>query len=207
MAAPPKTTTKPRARTGGGFTLYRWNFGAAKGGSANSTTQTQKPEALLFAHQVTDQSPAPVGPGTVAIHPMDATHPDHLITPGAISMGTLTLEFYELIDQPFWATLAGLEKSTDLADIFNALAGQDLMITKHIMIPGSRNVTATRDAGEAPGQLTQARQVEYHGCVVSNLLDGETVEVGTMEILKQVVINYTHITRDAGGGGKPIAAN
>lgn len=201
------TVTKPRARTGGsGFTLFRWSFGAAKGGSANSsTTSATKPEALMFARQVTDQSPAPVGPGTVPIHPMDATHPDHLITPGAISMGTITLEFYELIDQPVWYSLAGLSGKEDLAAIFDAVAGQDIMITKHLMIPGSRNVG--NGQGSSAGQLQQARQIEYHGCVVSNLLDGETIEVGTMEVLKQVVLNYTHITRDGGSGGKPTATN
>jgi hypothetical protein len=36
---------------------------------------------------------------------------------------------------------------------------------------------------------------EYHNCVVSMVTDGETIEVGTMEVLKQMVVNYTHLTR------------
>jgi hypothetical protein len=31
--------------------------------------------------------------------------------------------------------------------------------------------------------------------VITNVLDGETIEVGTMEVLKQVTVGYTHVTR------------
>jgi hypothetical protein len=32
--------------------------------------------------------------------------------------------------------------------------------------------------------------------VITNILDGEAVEVGTMEVIKQVTVAYTHMTRN-----------
>jgi hypothetical protein len=36
---------------------------------------------------------------------------------------------------------------------------------------------------------------EYHNCVISNVLDGETIEIGSMEVVKQITVNYTYMTR------------
>src|SRR3954462_4057207 len=79
-----------RARVAGsGFTAFLWD---------------NKP--ILFARQISHQSPTPVGPGTVPIHPMDEPYPVELITPLAASMGTITLELYDLYGSKVWERLA-----------------------------------------------------------------------------------------------------
>lgn len=163
-----------RARVGGsGFTVFAWQ---------------NKP--ILFARQISHQSPTPVGPGTVPIHPMDTPYPVELITPMAATMGQITLELYELYGSNVWEQLKGLggnngKGPVDIVGIFKAVANMadPIRIFKYIRPPSIR------------GKRMTPYTEEYHNCVVSQVMDGETIEVGTMEVLKQMVINYTHITR------------
>jgi hypothetical protein len=170
-----------RARTGGSaFTVFAWNA---------------KP--ILFAKQISHQSPAPVGPGTVPIHPMDTPYPLELMTPMAATMGTITLELYELWGSTIWERLSGLEKNpetggpVDIVGVMKEISemGSPITIFKYIRFP-------SRDGG-GPGAYTE----EYHNVVVSQIMNGETIEVGTMEVLKQMVVNYTHSTI---GGHNPV---
>lgn len=163
-----------RARVGGSaFTVFAWDN-----------------QPILFARQISHQSPAAVGPGTTPIHPMDTPYPVELITAQATTMGTVTLELYELYGSNVWERLRTLGRSdgqgpVDLAGIFQAVAARNkpVRIFKYIRPP--------RLGGGNMKPYTE----EYNNCVVSQLVDGETIEVGTMEILKTMVINYTHITR------------
>lgn len=164
-----------RARVGGsGFTVFAW---------------MNKP--ILFARQISHVSPQPVGPGTVPIHPMDTPYPVELVTPMAATMGTITLEMYELYGSNIWARLRELEGSpaqggpVDIVGIFKAVSNTSKPITifKYIRSPSIR--------GDSYKTYTE----EYHNCVVSQVTNGETIEVGTMEVLKQMVVNYTHITQ------------
>lgn len=169
-----------RARVGGSaFTVFTWGS-----------------NPILYARQISHQSPQPVGPGTTPIHPMDTPYPVELITPQALTMGTLTLELYELYGSQVWERLAGLGRGTgqgpvDLAGIFNKVAAhkKPIRITKYIRPP------------KLSGQQNSAYTEEYNNVVVSQVMDGETIEIGTMEVLKTVVVNYTHITR---GGNNPM---
>lgn len=173
-----------RARVGGsGFTVFAW---------------MNKP--ILFAKQISHVSPAPVGPGTVPIHPMDTPYAVELITPMAATMGTLTLELYELYGSTVWERLKELDQSpynggpVDIVGIFKAVSNSKSPITifKYIRSPSIR------------GSAFKTYTEEYHNCVVSQVTDGETISVGTMEVLKQMVVNYTHITR---GGNNPVLEN
>lgn len=176
-----------RARVGGsGFTVFTWD---------------NKP--ILFARQVSHTSPAPVGAGTVAIHPMDEPYPVELITPQAASMGTLVLDLYELYGAQVWerlATYLGGDAKTggtgkgpiDIVGIFQAVANtpNPIRIVKYIKPPQIR--------GKKMAPYTE----EYHNCVISQVMDGETIEVGTMEVIKQLTVNYTYMTR--GGENKVV---
>lgn len=163
-----------RARVGGsGFTVFAWQ---------------SKP--ILFCRQISHQSPTAVGPGTVPIHPMDTPYPVELVTPMAATMGTITLELYELYGSTIWERLSGLNGNpteggpVDLVGIFREISnmGSPVTIFKYIRSPSR--------SGAPPVTYTE----EYHNVVVSSLANGETIEVGTMEILKQMVVNYTHTT-------------
>jgi len=178
-----------RARVGGsGFTVFTWD---------------NKP--ILFAQTVVHTSPAPVGSGTVPIHPMDEPYPVELITPQAASMGSLTLNLFELYGAQVWERLAkylggdpaGTSNTqsdsingnghgpVDIVGIFNAVANtpNPIRIVKYVKPPQIR------------GKSMKPYTEEYHNCVISNVLDGETIEIGSMEVVKQITVNYTYMTR------------
>lgn len=177
--AGPLNGAQNRARVAGsGFTVFTWD---------------NKP--ILFAQQITHVSPQPVA-GVVPIHPLDEPYPVELITPQAANMGSLTLELYELYGAQVWERLAsylgGDSKITgtgkgpvDIVGIFRAVANtpNPIRIIKYIRPPAIR--------GKKMAPYTE----EYHNCVISAVADGETIAVGTMEILKQITVNYTYMTR------------
>lgn len=175
-----------RVRVGGsGFTVFTWQS-----------------QPIGFARQIGHTSPAPVGPGPVAIHPMDEPYPVQVITPAAAGMGTLTLELYELYGGKVWDRLGAkvatngnsrvvgndettLRGAVDLVDVFIKVAS----------IPGEIQVVKYIRPPTLKGRTIKPYTEEYHNCVITNIVDGETVEVGTMEILKTVTVAYTHMTR------------
>lgn len=37
--------------------------------------------------------------------------------------------------------------------------------------------------------------IQYHGCTITDVRDDETVQIGTLELVKQITVNYTYSTR------------
>lgn len=189
-----ETPVRNRARVGGsGFTIF-----------------TFAGQPIAFAQQVSHTSPTPVGPGPVAIHPMDEPYPVQVITPAASGMGSLTLNLYELYNSKVWDRLGArigsisskpfpssspdlsfgeaiLKGAVDLVDVFIRIAEAP---------PGTVNVVKHVRPPKLWGASSNAYTEEYHGCVITNVLDGEAIEVGTMEVIKQVTVGYTHMTRN-----------
>lgn len=177
-------------------------------------------QPIAFCQQVAHTAAAPVGPGAVAIQPMDEPYPIQVITPAAAGMGSLVLNMYELYNAKVWDRLGAevgaaaattlpadqntqsfgqsiLSGAVDIADVFVRVAEarpEDLTVVKYIRPPTIAQ-TPPRPYHEI-----------YHNIVVTNILDGEQIEVGTMEVIKQVTIGYTHVTRPGYGvnaSGKP----
>jgi hypothetical protein len=132
-----------------------------------------------------------VGPGPVPIQPLDARHPEEIITPAAISMGQLVVEIYELYGQKVWDELSGISRRHDLQGIFEEVANTPnaINMTKFVFPP-----KGSSQDGSGVGSYSET----YHNCVITNVADGETIEVGSMEILKQVTVGYTKVTRSDG---------
>jgi hypothetical protein len=165
---PTTSHTARKFRVGGsGFTVFHWES-----------------QPIAFARQIAHTSPPPVGTGAVPIQPLDETHPVEIITPAAVSMGQLTLEIYELYGGKVWDKLTHIANSNDLQEIFLKVANtpNPINLTKFVIPP---------QTGTGIGTYHET----YHNCVITNVLDGETIEVGTMEILKQVTVGYTKLTR------------
>jgi hypothetical protein len=165
--------TRQKFRVGGsGFTAFYWNG---------------KPVA--FAQNVTVTPPQPVINPSV-IQPMDARYPLQIITPGAVGEGYLSMGLLELYRTKVWDRLleaAGAETpANDLADVFYALAALDQPINalKVIIPPESVQGESITPYGE-----------QYHNCVITNVEDNEAIDVRTMEIVKNVTMAYTHVTR------------
>jgi hypothetical protein len=170
-------------------------------------------QPIGFCQQVAHTAPTPVGPGAVAIHPMDEPYPIQVITPAAAGMGSLTLNLYELYNSKVWDRLGQevgaqaittlpsnqnsqslghsiLSGAVDIADIFVRIAEQrpeDLKVVKYIRPP--------KIAG-TPGNPYHEI---FHNIVITNVIDGEQIEVGTMEVIKQITVGYTHVTRPGFG--------
>jgi hypothetical protein len=164
----------------------------ARLGGSTRTAFFWNNKIIGLCRQTSIQTPQAVGPGTVPIHPLDSDRPVELITAQAASMGTIQLEMYETFGSKIWERLAaGLDLTTAgqnrqaIVDIFNAVAvynaagNTPLYIAKVITPRGNR------------GQVL--REI-YHGAVVSAVEDDETIEIGTMEVLKRMTLNYTHST-------------
>ncbi len=77
---------------------------------------------------------------------------------------------------------------------------EQMRIVQYIrQIPG-QGVGAT---GQSPGDLTKGNNVgyvEYNGCTITDVRDDETVQVNTLEIVKQITVNYTYATRGSANG-------
>lgn len=190
------SSTPVRTRIGGsGFTVFCWD------GGDSSTPLTP----IAFAKTVNHQSAQPVGPGTVPIHPMDEPYPVELITPMATTMGTVTLELYEVFGENIWSRLSSFQDANgnadngvvDLANIFFKVQqlATPIRIVKFIR-PTSKWGYGASNSIAAGTQATGVYTEEYNNCVVSSVMHGETIEIGSMEVVKQIVINYTYITRN-----------
>ena len=86
--------------------------------------------------------------------------------------------------------------AVDIVDIFIRQAQADpekLKIVKVI-----RPLGASGPAGSPIQPYTE----EYHGCVITQVQDGEQIAIGTMEVLKQITINFRYVTRN----GQPSLA-
>lgn len=188
------TPPKNRARVGGsGFTLF-----------------TFAGQPIAFCEQVAHTSPQPVAP-PVAIHPMDEPYPVQVITPAAASMGSLTLRMYELYDEKVWDRL-GASVSGQSGAPYNALATQlntngvlsgavdivDIFIRIAEQTPGSVNVVKYIRPPDLGGTTGTPYSEQYHGCVITDVQDGESIAVGTMEVVKIITVGYTYMTRNTG---------
>lgn len=205
-------TSQNRIRVGGIFTLF--TFGG---------------QPITFCQQVSHTSPQPVA-GPDPIQPMDEPYPIEIVTPAAAGMGTLTLNMFELFgsggaaskvwdrlgagvgtpSQPFGTPGVG-DVSTNLAGLtassnpfYGLVDIVDIFITQASLDPSKMQIVKYVRPLPLPGQTTapQPYTEEYVGCVITNVADNETIEVGTLEILKQITVNYRYMTRN----GRPSQA-
>lgn len=168
---------------GSGFTAFHWQG-----------------KLIGKAFQISHTSPQPVAQ-PVAIQPLDARYPLQIITPAAITAGTLTLQRYETYNGKIWDDLMRIIDNTntsintnrlttynDLAEVFIRLAniGKGISATKLIFPPNKVQKTKSQYYADT-----------YHNCVITDIRDDEQVQIGSMESVKVLTIQYTHSTRNA----------
>jgi hypothetical protein len=159
-----------RTRVGGsGFTAFFW-----------------RSVPIGFCRQLAHVSPTPVGEGPTPIHPLDEPYPIDIVTPAAQNIGTLTMELYELYNRKVWDQLSLITGSIDLVNIFIKIAAEPhpIDLVKVVTPPTLR------------GKKGRAYSDRFHQCVITNVEDGETIEVGTMAVTKRISVAYTYMTRD-----------
>ena len=175
-------TRKAVARIGGSaYSTIWWN------GLNNKTTP------IAYCQQLSSVSPSPVTQ-PVAIQPLDALYPVEIITPAAIGHGQLTLSLLEIWNQPIWDTLFEGSNANDLAEVLKLVAdsGDDLFVQTVIKPPAGT------------GYATNfSYKVEYHGCVISDIRNDETIDVTTMQLTKTIELWYRKAIW--GSGRKTVA--
>ena len=170
--------TNARARLGGsGFTVFQWK----------DDTGTN---LIGYAESVTVNPVTPVAQPEV-IQPLNAQRPLEIVTPAAHTNGTITLTLTELENQAVWQRMAALANSQDIVDIMRTLAAQQNGVT----------VTKTvQPRTTAPGTGTYSET--FFNVVVASVEDnGETIDVRTMSVQKQMTLWYTHSKKSWINGG------
>lgn len=167
---------------GSGFTAFHWQG-----------------KVIGFAQGVSHQSPGPVA-NPVPIQPLNAGYPLQIITPAAIGPGTLQVNLYEMYNSKVWDQIMTIVDNThttgvqtnrlplynDLREVFIRLAniGKGVSCTKVIYPPNKVQTTKTQFYADT-----------YHNCVITDIRDDENIDIGSMEIVKNLTIMYTHSTR------------
>jgi len=147
-------------------------------GGSGLTILTFRSERLAYLQTLQDTPPQPVA-GAHVVQPIDERVPIEIVTSLAVGAGTLRLTFYELFSAPVWATLPGLEETNNLIEV----------LEKQV----SLGVVSCRKIVRAP--LTGERRARvYHNCVITDIDEGEQVNIGTMSLPKTLTIQYTHTT-------------
>jgi len=143
-------------------------------GGSGYTTFTYNGALLGWMQVISDTAPQPVV-APHAIQPMDAATPVEIVTPGAVGAGVLQLTVYELWNAPAWTQL-GFANTGNLLDVFNEqLRRGSVQCVKHVVPPGQ----------------TAVRSRRYEGCMITNVDESETVNIGTLEIPKSITMMYT----------------
>lgn len=145
-------------------------------GGSGWTTFTWRGQRLAWMQIIQDTAPAPVA-APQAVQPLDAEHPVEIVTPRAVGAGTLRLTVYELWNAPVWQQLAGLEKASQLLDVF-----------KHQVRLG--NVSCRKIIKSPPPHRFRIKN--YYGCTVTEVDDSETVQISSMVMPKSITVQYTH---------------
>lgn len=173
---------------GSGFTAFHW------GG-----------QVIGWAQQVGHQSPQPVAQ-PVAIQPLDQQYPMQIIVPGAVGPGTLQLQMFEIYNTKIWDQImlvtdtvlqkdapgkAGAQPGSiynNLAEVFQRLSAinQPISCYKIIYPPNT---------GIRGGPTTKKYADKFYGCMIVDLRDDEIIQIGTMEVVKNLTIQYTFMQR------------
>jgi hypothetical protein len=176
--------TLPRQfRVGGsGFTAFQW-----------------KGHVIGFAQSVEHTGPQPVAPPS-PIQPLDQQYPMQILVPAAIGAGTLRVQLFEMYNRKVWDQIMKITDTldpssagardvyNDLSEIFLRLSAlaNPITCTKIVYPPGT---------GVRGGPGVRHYADVYHNCMVTDIRDDEIIEIGTMEVIKNMTIMYTHTRR------------
>lgn len=199
------TPVQNRVRiAGAGFTLFTWNS-----------------QPVAFCEQVAHTSPRPISPPS-NIQPMDEPYVVEILMAPAAGPGTLVLNLYELFGSggnasKVWDRLGASNGSANLGSPFGGIstyntsqysnlgAGSfanlvdivDILIKQAQLTPDKMSISKiVRPLPTTAGTTPMAYSEDYIGCVITDVVDGETVAVGTKEVIKQITVQYRYMLRN-----------
>lgn len=146
-------------------------------GGSGFTTMTFRGTRLAYLQTLQDTPPQPVA-GAQVVQAIDEAVPQEIVTALAVGAGTLRLTFYELWNEPVWSRLPGLEQTNTLLEVLQRQVQLgEVRCTKLI---------------KSPSGIFRVRN--YHGCVLTDIDEGEQVNIGTMTLPKTITMQYTKTT-------------
>lgn len=192
QATPTQSNGPRQFRVGGsGFSAFLWHG-----------------QPIAFAQMTAHQSPQPVA-APVAIQPLDQRYPLEIITPAAVGPGTLQVQLYETYNNKVWDDIMRVtdvkfasslstnrqDYYNDLAEVFIRLAniGKGIQCMKVVYPPDRVQI----------GAPTRYYADIYHNCKITDIRDDEQIDIGTMEIIKNMTVQYTHSSRLHSRSGNP----
>lgn len=146
-------------------------------GGAGFTTMTFRGTRLAYLQTLQDTPPQPVA-GAQVVQAIDDPTPQEIVTSLAVGAGTLRLTFFELWNEPVWSRLPGLEGTNNLLEV----------LQRQIQL----GEVACRKLIKSPSGITRARV--YHGCVLTDIDEGEQVNIGSMTMPKTITLQYIKTT-------------
>lgn len=94
--------------------------------------------------------------------------------------------------------------ASDIVDIAIAQAQatpHQMSIVQYVrQIPNMGRGINSNSSPDLNPQDIKSGYTQYHGCTIVDVRDDETVQVGTLEIVKQITVNYTYSTRSGTNG-------
>lgn len=150
---------------------------ASRIGGSGFTTMMWNGARLAYLQVMQDTPPTPVATAQ-AIQPIDESVPLEIVTSMAVGVGTLRATFYELWNTSVWSALPGLEGTHNLLDV----------LKRQISLG---NITMQKVI-KSPNGVMRSRV--YHKVVITDIDEGENVNIGTMTLPKTLTFQYCYST-------------
>lgn len=113
-----------------------------------------------------------------AVQPMDESVPLEIVTAMAVGVGTLKCTFYELWNGPVWAMLPGLGGTSNLLQVLQAQINLGTVTMQKVI--------------RSPTGIMRSRV--YHNVVITDIDEGENINIGTMTLPKTITLQYCYTT-------------
>jgi len=146
-------------------------------GGSGFTAMTFRGTPLAYLQTLQDTPPQPVA-GAQVVQPIDSETPLEIVTAQAVGAGSLRLTFYELWNEPVWSRLPGLEGTNNLLEVLKRQVQMGEVTCRKLI--------------RSPLGITRARV--YHGCVITDIDEGEQINIGTMTLPKTITMQYIRTT-------------
>jgi len=147
-------------------------------GGSGFTTMTFRGTRLAYLQTMQDTPPQPVA-GAQVVQSIDEATPQEIVTAMAVGAGTMRMTFYELWNEPVWAKLPGLEGTNTLLEVLQRQMTIDEVRCSKLIRSPSSGIYRVRN---------------YHGCVLTDIDEGEQVNIGTMTLPKTITMQYIKTT-------------
>lgn len=146
-------------------------------GGSGHTTLLYQGQRLAYLQVIQDTPPTPVATAQ-AVQPIDEPVPLEIVTSKAVGVGTLRMTFYEQWVSPVFSQLPGLEGTNSLLEVLQRQISLGKITLQKVV--------------RSPNGIMRARV--YHDVVITDIDEGENINIGTMTLPKTITAQYCYTT-------------